>query len=269
MRLMWIQRLSAIALGFSSPFFGFTLPAAIALPLAAPVQFFVLPQRNYWLQINGFSGRSRATPIQLWATYYHIHQATAAPAGEPLLNKAGQSLGVTLSHRDWCHAALQGTVQVQQSGRLTLYNFAGRGSSPQTDCSPYFKSLSDDVLDQLNRVRFTPTSGPLGYGTGRYRLVPYRTIAVDRSQIPLGSVVYIPAARGQRVTLPSGDRVYHDGFFFAADVGSNIQGNHIDVFLGLNPRNPFPFISSSPNQTFKAYVIQDPEINRALAQLHR
>lgn len=269
MSLTWIQRLSAIAVGLASPFFGLKLPPAIALPFSAPLQFFMLPQRAVWLQINGFGRTSRAVPVNLWATYYHIHQAQAAPTGEPLLDKQGRSLGVTLSHQDWCRAALQGTVQVQQDGRFTLYNFGGRGTAPQTDCTRYFKSLSADVLDQVNRVRFTPTGTRVGYGAGRYKLVPYRTIAVDRRQIPLGSVVFIPAARGRLVTLPSGDRVYHDGFFYAADVGSNIQGNHIDVFLGHNPQNPFPFVTSNANQPFTAYVIQDPEINRALAMLHR
>jgi len=269
MGLTWILRLGTLAACLIVSVVGLRIPVAIALPLAAPFQFFALPQRNLWLQINRFSPNSRATPMKLWATYYTIHQANAIPNGEPLLNKSGQSLGVSLSHRDWCHAALEGTVQVLQGSVMRLYNFSGRGTTPQTDCSSYFKRLSPEVLEQISRVRFTPSSSSYGYGTQQLKLVPYRTVAVDRTQIPIGSVLFIPAARGQLVTLPSGDRVYHDGFFYAADVGSNIKGNHIDVFLGTGSRNPFPFVTSSANTPFSAFLIQDTEITQALAKLHR
>lgn len=267
MALTRINRLGAIALCLSS--FVLCLERSSALAQLTAIQFFTLPNQMIWLQVSQISRKSRATPIKLWATYYHIHQAQAVAEGEPLLDPAGRSLGVVLSHPDWCHAALEGTVQVQAAGTATLYNFAGRGATPQTNCAAYFKSLSPAVLSQVNRVRFVASFSPYGYGTQQLKLVPYRTIAVDRSVIPIGSVVFIPAARGQVVMLPSGDRVYHDGFFYAADVGSNIKGNHIDVFLGTHPRNPFPFVTSDAKQPFAAFIIQDGEIAQALARLHQ
>lgn len=233
------------------------------------VQVFSLQQQELWLQVNHFSQTTRATPLKLWATHYHIHQATSVPTGEPLLDKSGKPLGPQLSHRDWCQAALQGTVNVIHSGSTITYNFGGRGDTSQTDCSPYFASLSDETIAKVNRVRFVISHAPYGYGTEKMRLVPYRTIAVDRTRIPIGSVLFIPAARGQLVTLPSGDRVHHDGFFFAGDVGSAIQGNHIDVFLGTSKQNPFPFIASNPSKTFQAFLIQDSDIAHALTLLHR
>lgn len=236
---------------------------------ARKLQFFTLQSQEPWLQVNQFSQTTRATPLNLWATYYHIHRATAIATGEPLLAPNGRSLGPQLSHRDWCQAALQGTIQVLHLGNLVTYNFGGRGNSPQTDCSPYFTRLSSDVIDKMNRVRFVVSSAPYGYGTEKLKLVPYRTIAVDRTRIPIGSVIFIPAARNQLVTLPSGDRVYHDGFFFAGDVGSAIQGNQIDVFLGPSKQNPFPFIASKASKPFQAFLIQDPDITNALMLLHR
>ncbi|MBF2027799.1 MAG: hypothetical protein IGS48_13720 [Oscillatoriales cyanobacterium C42_A2020_001] len=236
---------------------------------AATFQFFNLSQRELWLQVNSFGNATRATPLNLWATYYHIHHAQTASSGEPLLDKHGQRLGPMLSHEDWCRAAIQGTVRVSHARGETVYTFSGRGDSPQTNCAAYFTSLAPDVLNKVNRARFTVSPTLYGEGTRKYKLVPYRTIAVDRSQIPLGSVLYIPAARGQLITLPSGDRVYHDGFFYAADVGSGIQGNHIDVFLGISSQNPFLFITSRSSGTFQAYLIQDPDISGALYALHR
>ena len=46
-----------------------------------------------------------------------------------------------------------------------------------------------------------------------------------------------------RIALPSGESASHDGFFFAADRGGAIRGNHIDVFVGAGP-NPFSFVGA-------------------------
>jgi 3D (Asp-Asp-Asp) domain-containing protein len=121
----------------------------------------------------------------------------------------------------------------------------------------------------MSTSRFKAVAAPFGLGTGGYQLVPFRTIAVDRSQIPLGSVIYIPAARGVSITLPSGEQVLHDGYFFAADVGGAIRGNHIDVFIGVADRNPFPFVKSRASGSFEAYLVEDPEISRILTAMHR
>lgn len=224
--------------------------------------------RGNWLQIDATP--TQASPLTLWATFYYVHQAQSIPNGQPLLDPTGNFLGPSLSYRDWCYAALQGTVMVSdRRGQATTYNFAGRGPSPQVDCSRFFSSLSEDVIAKVNRVRFTLAIAPYGYGTDGFNLVPYRTIAVDRNQIPLGSVLYIPQARGKTVTLPSGQRVVHDGYFFAADVGSAIKGSHIDVFIGIDNRTPFPFITSRSSGTFQAFLVQDAEITQALWALHR
>lgn len=204
----------------------------------------------------------------LWSTYYYVHRAQHTPNGQPLLDLSGNDLGVRLSSRDWCGAAVEGTVQVIYNQQIVgTYNYAGRGSREQVDCSPYYSGLKD--VSATNQVRFRPTSNPYGDGVSGLRLVPYRTIAVDRSLIPIGSVIYIPAARGTVVTLPSGQRVTHDGYFYAADVGGAINGNHIDVFLGVAEQNPFRFVTSSPKGTFEAYLVNDPQIQQTLAALHR
>ncbi|MGI0484707.1 DUF3747 domain-containing protein [Pantanalinema rosaneae CENA516] len=204
----------------------------------------------------------------LWSTYYYVHRAQHTPNGQPLLDLSGNDLGVRLSSRDWCGAAVEGTVQVIHNQQIVgTYNYAGRGGKEQVDCSPYYSALKD--IRATNQVRFRPTSNPYGDGVSGLRLVPYRTIAVDRNLIPIGSVIYIPAARGTVVTLPSGQRVTHDGYFYAADVGGAIEGNHIDVFLGIAEQNPFRFVTSSPRGTFEAYLVNDPQIQQTLASLHR
>lgn len=70
---------------------------------------------------------------------------------------------------------------------------------------------------------------PFGLGVENYKLMPYRTLAVDPKVIQVGSVLYVPALDGVR--LPSGE--IHDGFMFAHDEGQSIRGNRIDVFVGF------------------------------------
>jgi 3D (Asp-Asp-Asp) domain-containing protein len=69
---------------------------------------------------------------------------------------------------------------------------------------------------------------PFGLGLDGYKLIPFRTLAVDPEVIRPGTVLYIPALDG--VKLPSGE--IHDGFFFAHDEGQSITGMRIDVFVG-------------------------------------
>jgi 3D (Asp-Asp-Asp) domain-containing protein len=207
-------------------------------------------------------------PKSLWATYYYTHQAQQVVNGTPLFDRDNNYLGINLSEKDWCAAALQGSVQISAGSQiLGTYNYHGRGEQDQVNCAPYYPKLKN--ISATNRVRFRYSPTPYGEGVGGYSLVPYRTIAVDKTVIPIGSVVYIPEARGTRVTLPSGQRVIHDGYFYAADAGHAIQGNHIDVFLGITKQNPFSFVKSKATSTFKAYIVNDPNIQAMFQAQHR
>lgn len=214
------------------------------------------------------AGNLQGRAYSLWATYYYLHQAQAITLGNPLLDLSGKPLGAELSNRDWCAGALQGSVVVMDGEKLLgTYNFVGRGTTQQVDCSVYYPRLP--TVQETNKVRFKRSNTPFGEGVSGFMLVPYRTIAVDRKLIPIGSVVYIAEARGQRITLPSGATAVHDGYFYAADVGKAIQGNHIDIFLGPSRQNPFPFVRSTADHTFRAVLIHDPQIQRTLESLHR
>lgn len=220
---------------------------------------------------------SEPTPAQklqgltLWATFYNIHRAQSVVGGEPLLDMAGNSLGPTLSERDWCFAALEGTVQVLEGAdKVKTFNFSGQGSSSQVDCAVLFPSLPNSVIQGMNQSRFTIARGEFGDGVKGFSLVPYRTIAVDPKVTPIGSVIYIPDARGRDFSLPSGKIVTHDGYFFAADTGGNINDNHIDVFLGIATSiEKFDFISSEPQSTFDAFTIDNSLITQSLESAHK
>lgn len=252
------------------------LPALATKPLATSPTLrpnLGIPQINPPLSREQFNlpeppSAMLARETSLWATYYYTHVASVTSDGVPLLDLAGNPLGPVLSYRDWCHAALQGSVQVSDGDQaLGTFNFAGRGSTDQVDCSLFYPNLKP--IANTNRVRFKPSRTPYGEGAGRFALVPFRSIAVDRTYIPMGSVLYIPAARGTILNLPSGEQAIHDGYFYAADGGSAIKDNHIDVFLGARTSNPFEFVKSRANGTFEAYLVQDPQIKSRLAAEHQ
>lgn len=69
-------------------------------------------------------------------------------------------------------------------------------------------------------------SEPLG--CQGYTLTTLKSVAVDTHLIPLGSKLYIP----QYERLYLGNNGVHNGVFHAHDIGSDIRGNHIDIFLG-------------------------------------
>ena len=69
-------------------------------------------------------------------------------------------------------------------------------------------------------------------GTGK-PLQPFRTVAVDRTLIKLGSLLYVPDLEGRTMPgrAPWGGFV-HDGCLVADDTGGGITGNQLDLFVG-------------------------------------
>lgn len=70
--------------------------------------------------------------------------------------------------------------------------------------------------------------GSMGMGNKLNALVPLHHIAADQRRYPYGSMVYLAAADG----LKTVDGKILDGYFWVADTGGAIVGNHIDLFVG-------------------------------------
>ena len=60
------------------------------------------------------------------------------------------------------------------------------------------------------------------------KVVPMRTVAVDKTLIPRRTVLFIKETVG--VKMPDGKP--HDGYWYASDVGGAIKGQRIDLFTG-------------------------------------
>jgi len=207
--------------------------------------------------------------MELWATQYYIHEAKYANNGIILKDLDENPTGAKIDLCDWCGAAVEGTIYTTDSiGNQLILNYGGKSKTEQVDCSKCGK-----YLNYKNKgIRYTlwyKAKGKYGDGVKDYKLVPYRTIAVDTTLIPIGTVIYIPEAKGKEIALPDRSKSIHDGYFFAADIGGDIKKNHIDVFTGLNHSNVFDFIESNPQKTFHAFKVKDKFVEEYLRNLHK
>lgn len=210
--------------------------------------------------------------INVWATEYHVHMAKQDNTGVAIQSQS-QEIFARISRKDWCFAALEGTVRIElTSSQFRTFNFAGVGERSQVNCREFFPNLAPLRLERMSRVFFRPSRGEFGEGfENKLALLPYRSIAVDlRNQtiqnLKFGDVVFIPAARGIVFEF-RGKSFRHDGYFFVADTGGAIENNHIDIFIGDAVKNPFPFIKGE-SQVFELQILKRPDLNRAFLKAH-
>lgn len=207
---------------------------------------------------------------KLWATQYYVHQLNSN-GNIPFVLADGTATNLFADTCTFCDAALEGTAFVKDSlGNVVVLNFAKVGEKEFVNCRKCRKYKKSKLsVENWGKVTWAKTDG-YGKGVNSFNLIPYRTIAVDKKMIPIGSVIFIPLIRGLDVKLPNGKITTHDGYFFAGDVGKAIIGNHIDIFTGLNVENPFPnVIYSTENKTFEAFIINDNQIISELKKNHQ
>lgn len=203
--------------------------------------------------------QSLGPDMKLWATHYHTPIVRPAPetisAAFPLLGRDGAWISPPLTHKDWCEAALQGSVSVRTGAKSTAYVFVDANGPEQANCDEHLGSLSDGVKNATRRARFMAVSHPLGCGVRNIPLMPFRTIAVDPNVIPLESVVFVPELRGRQFRFNDRDFI-HDGYLFAGDRGGAIKGRHIDVFMIDDQFEPLEdLFASTDRRTFAAHIV--------------
>lgn len=209
------------------------------------------------------SSNDLSTKLSLWATYYYLPQINDGSGDYPLRDMNNMELGPRMTLSEWCDSALEGSVRIlSKTGEAKTYNYAGVTSDNTVDCKKIFKF-------DVSKTKFREARGPYGDGLDDLILAPYRTLATDPLKIPTGTVLYIPEARGAKITLPSGRVIIHDGYFYAGDIGGAIKGNHVDVFVGThNTSSFFPWIKNRQEKTFVAYIVTDEKIISDLDELH-
>ena len=232
---------------------------------------FIFINMNVFSQIDFFNypapnNLDTLTKLNLWSTYYYI-PVFESGGKAPIVYEDGTLSGLYVDICDFCTAALQGTGYViTPKGETVEIHFAKRGKKSFVDCRKCEKYRYSIGADEWGKTMWKK---PTKHGANKQEPVPYRTIAVDPHYIPFGTAIFIPKIRGQVFSLSDGEKVVHDGYFFASDKGSAIKKNQIDIFTGTNPLNPFPdIIASLKDRTFDAYIVFDKDIVSSLANLH-
>jgi 3D (Asp-Asp-Asp) domain-containing protein len=207
--------------------------------------------------------------MELWATQYYIHEVKYSKTGIELKDLNEKAIGVKIELCDWCEAAVEGTIYTTDSiGNPLTLNYGGKSKTEQVDCSKC-KKYSNYKNTGIRYALWYKAKGKFGDGVNGFKLIPYRTIAVDKTKIPIGTVIFIPNAVGIEILLPDGSKSFHDGYFFAADVGGDIKLNHIDVFTGLPKSKGFGFVQSDSKKTFAAYKVKNKFIEETLIKMHK
>jgi 3D (Asp-Asp-Asp) domain-containing protein len=194
--------------------------------------------------------------MKLWATYYHmptVRPSWTSVAAKPLLDRKGNPVSPPLSTQDWCDAAMQGSVWVDNGkDEPTAYMYIDSGGPEQVVCDRYF---GERIKNATRRARFAPFYHPQACDVRTIPLMPFRTIAIDRDRFKMGTVFYVPELRGKQFWA-NGEFYTHDGYLIGSDTGGAIEGNHIDMFVEDAGVDPLPeLVRSNPRGTFDAYVI--------------
>lgn len=203
--------------------------------------------------------------LKLWATYYYLPEIDEDSGSIPLRDMKGQELGPRLTLKHWCDTAMEGSVKINfKTGDIKTFNYQGTTNDYFVDCKSIYPRHTG-----IGKTKFREANGVYGDGLDDYILSPYRTLATDVTYIKPGTALYIPKARGAKITLPNGRVITHDGYFFAADKGGAIKGSHVDVYIGVSKKATFfPWIGSSESKTFEAIIVKDPKIIADLLELH-
>jgi len=214
---------------------------------------------NFMLDAPADASLTPKKKSKLWATYYHmptVRPSWTSVAAKPLLDRKSKPISPPLSVKDWCDAAMQGSIWVDNGkDEPTAYMYVDSGGPEQVTCDRHFGELSERIKNATRRARFVPFHHPQACDVRVIPLMAFRTIAVDRDRIRMGTVLYVPQLRG-KTFWNNGEFYTHDGYLIASDTGGAIEGNHIDMFVDDAGVDPFPdVVRSNSRHTFDAYVV--------------
>lgn len=254
-----MKRLLALSVASFAGNLAFASPANVLPPSRlAPVQLAPADQALGFMLEPPAATKGK---LDLWATWYHMPVVraleTEANGSAPLLDRKGKAISANLSVRDWCDAAMQGSIWIETaSGAREAFMFIDDKGPEQINCDTHFGQLSDGIKSATRRARFARFTHPRACDVRPRPLMPYRTVAVDPKRFRMGQVLFIPDLRGEAFWL-EGELFVHDGYVVAGDRGGAIKGDHIDMFVADVARDPFPnVIKSHPRGKFEAYLVE-------------
>ncbi|MCB1232024.1 MAG: hypothetical protein KDN19_17275 [Verrucomicrobiae bacterium] len=100
--------------------------------------------------------------------------------------------------------------------------------------------------------------GSMGMGNKVNALVPLVHIAADQGTYPYGSLVHVPDAVG----FEFGDGKKMNGYFWVADSGGRIEGDHFDLFVGQSQVYS-GFLDTVKHQHHQTTIYPLPKVEKA------
>jgi hypothetical protein len=143
-------------------------------------------------------------------TYYWVESQPVPDPPEVTLFAASCDEVARVSHAFAKDLALAGTAKLADGRVIGIDGDCGCKRSP---C-----------------VHVLPPEQPWGCGVDDRPLVPFRSVAVDRGLVPIGTSLYIEELDGAH--LPTFLPAAHDGCVVADDTGDRITGQRLDWFIG-------------------------------------
>ena len=203
---LWAARLilGSVILGGASPLLGADPSGADAQPNSKQVQTSPV-QPSDKPEVFGVN------PIQVeihWTAYYVAPVEKTTPGkGHTVLavDRQGKQVPVALTTSSYDAATIEAVaVGIDKEGRKR-----------------YFYRVKDDVWHEL-------PEGVEAMGNRVEALTKLTHVAADQKLYPYGSMIYLPAAVGKKFS----DGESMDGYFWVADTGGDIVGDHFDLFVG-------------------------------------
>ena len=108
-----------------------------------------------------------------------------------------------------------------------LQSMAMQPSATQTG-SPANVSGDGPIIQLQATLYHAGASGVGGRDSLGCKVVPMRTVAIDKKLIPRRTILFIKETVGMQ--LPNGGQ--HDGIWYASDIGGAIKGQRIDLYTG-------------------------------------
>jgi hypothetical protein len=145
---------------------------------------------------------------RLWATSRARRRRGGARL--PAARRRRQGDQPPIAGRDWCLGALQGAIMIRaRDGTKRTYTYEAEAGTAAVDCAGYLKHPAR-WAQTAGRSRFGVSKGPFGDGAAGFQIVPYRTVAVGRHLVPLGTVLMnSPRAACRSRCCPR--KAVHDG----------------------------------------------------------
>lgn len=110
-------------------------------------------------------------------------------------DRNGTPLSDPVSPLNWCRGAIEGSIRTTKDGQLRTINFAGTKAGSQVNCAQVLSINPSQKpwIISTGKSYFAPAIDSWSDGVNGFRLVSFRSAAVDKTSTPFGSTIFIPS----------------------------------------------------------------------------